>query len=1261
MKKKKSRLSRIFILFITVILFGITVLNFVVMYDVAKSQVEEIGRMRIQSIASGLQKSLTRAQDTFERVSSDFEELLLKGTTEEALRIFLSEQRDMEYTVSEGGCLNVFCVVDGVVMISDMDTPEDYVLQERSWYRALMTKKKGEVYISPAYEDAWTDNMCITMAKMLDDGASVIGIDYNVSEIQTYVTAMSGDGYGDAMIVDENETIVGYTDPDMIGKSLSDEIPQYRDAFLRAVAEDVDNFVLHNGIGAQSETIFCSKTENGWYMMCSVSNWDLYRESYIQLVGISAISVLFIIIIVVFYFRGQKRGKEDDDDDVEVEIRKKKIELTEKEQRRYQTGITLILSFTMILVIAYTINTTINWNISDMEEELQEYSDMVQNWVLEQKGILDMFDSVIAEDPEILNDYYATMEYLDDIARYFPNKDIVCIANPDFVHGYPMVSSNGWLPGEDYVVEERPWYIGALTSREFNITAPYYEVRTGEYSITFSKVIESDIGEFYGIFAISFYVDMLRDILDQSHTESGYAFLVDENGAMMGHINPEYRLEYSLSHEESVNVHDLPYDKLYSQSGMVIIKDYDGKYKVCMAMDEEVSGFRIIMVRDWWEIYGTAIEYTILFLMLLGGCILIVNRVLSRMIYWQKITNEELKRAADLAIRAEQAKSLFLSNMSHEIRTPLNAILGMNEMILREYTDPQLMTYSGNIQNSGKTLLTLINDILDMSKIESGKMEIIPSEYKTADLLLDLWNVIYLRAEDKKLALSFTLDETMPNTLYGDDVRVKQIVTNLLTNAVKYTSKGGVSLHAAFEKQEEDGADMITLIITVKDTGIGIREEDKDRLFENFQRLDESKNRNIEGTGLGMSITLMLLKMMDGNIEVESVYQEGSTFTVRIPQKVIDYEPVGDFETIQSSHTLISAKQYGSFEAPEANILVVDDNATNLIVFTSLLKVTKMNIVTAESGKKCLELVKEQPFDIIFMDHMMPEMDGVETFHEIKKLEGSPNANTPIIALTANSITGVKEYFLEEGFADFLSKPIDSGKLERMIVAYLPEDLVHKKESNIAKISVTADYSRYQEYGISIAEGIANAAGSWELYLKIIDTFLHDDEKQALLRKFITDQNAHDYGIQVHALKGDSRMLGADHLADVAYEHEKQSKAGNLAYVEEHWDELVECWEKARKGFEEFYKENYREQEVTFTPAVSEPDEDGQTFQVTSEEIAEVISWIDTYETEKATTKMREWLQKPLKKEQHTLITNALAAIEKEYDEDKAIEILVNQ
>lgn len=311
--------------------------------------------------------------------------------------------------------------------------------------------------------------------------------------------------------------------------------------------------------------------------------------------------------------------------------------------------------------------------------------------------------------------------------------------------------------------------------------------------------------------------------------------------------------------------------------------------------------------------------------------------------------NREYEKAKDEAERANEAKSLFLSNMSHEIRTPINAVLGMNEMILRESADEQVLSYAENIRSSGKTLLFLINDILDMSKIESGKMEIIPVEYEPANVLLDLWNVIFLRAQEKDLSVRFTLDETLPRILFGDDVRIKQIVTNLLTNAVKYTPQGGVELQAAYERR---GEEEIVLIISVKDTGMGIKKEDMGKLFESFQRLDEEKNRNIEGTGLGMNITMSLLKLMDGEMKVESEYGKGSNFTVTIPQRIVCDEPAGDFESMKTRQEQSKKARGQIFEAPEARVLVVDDNAMNLTVFTSLLKRTRMNITTASSGDR---------------------------------------------------------------------------------------------------------------------------------------------------------------------------------------------------------------------------------------------------------------------------------------------------------------------
>ena len=604
-----------------------------------------------------------------------------------------------------------------------------------------------------------------------------------------------------------------------------------------------------------------------------------------------------------------------------------------------------------------------------------------------------------------------------------------------------------------------------------------------------------------------------------------------------------------------------------------------------------------------------------------------------------------------------KAKSRFLSNMSHEIRTPINAILGMNEMILREAKDGQVLTYASNIQSSGKMLLSLINDILDMSKIESGKMEIIPVEYKMSTVIMDLWNIIYLRADEKKLAFDVELDETLPCVLYGDDVRIKQIMTNLLTNAVKYTQQGSVRLKIDYERQSDNE---LLLKMSVKDTGIGIREEDMGKLFESFQRLDEEKNRNIEGTGLGMNITMSLLKMMGGDMKVDSEYQKGSIFTVIIPQKIISDESIGSFQKIQERNSQQNCDKRGSFVAPKGHVLVVDDNAMNLTVFKALLKRTKLQVITAESGKQCLEYVKKQKFHIIFMDHMMPEMDGIETLHKIKILAKRTdflNKDTPVIVLTANAVAGAKEMYLAEGFAGFLSKPIDAELMEQMICKYLPKELIQtidENDSDLATKNGTDEYDSYLKQGVSIRNGLKHSQNDMEIYMDFVRMFIRDKNKIELLKEYLSAHNMKDYAIQVHALKGNARTIGADELADVAYDHEMQSKALREDYITEHWVELEQTWRVTLETFEEIYERYAPEPEETYIS------DDGELFELPQEKLDKMAALIDDFKTDVVVEQIKEWLKNLLPRDMKQRLMDVLEAIEDEYDEDKAIRLLKN-
>lgn len=393
-----------------------------------------------------------------------------------------------------------------------------------------------------------------------------------------------------------------------------------------------------------------------------------------------------------------------------------------------------------------------------------------------------------------------------------------------------------------------------------------------------------------------------------------------------------------------------------------------------------------------------------------------------------------LERARCEADKANEYKSAFLANMSHEIRTPINAVLGMNEMVLRESEDRNILEYAQNIQVSGNALLDLINDILDFSKIEAGKMEIIDSAYSPSKMFRDILLLLSPKANEKGLSIIVDWDDNIPSVLLGDEKRIRQILINLISNAVKYTKKGRIIVSCKYEEIDNSN---IELHVDVKDTGIGISTENQKILFNAFQRVDMANNRNIEGTGLGLAITSQLVSMMNGSISVKSELLKGSTFTLKLPQRVLNSAPSGSFKEEKAVEI---SKYKESFKAPDAKVLVVDDVPINLKVVVNLLKKTEVKIVTAGGGNAAIEECNKQKFDLILMDHMMPTPDGVEAFRVIKK-EGL-NTETPVVVLTANAIGGVEDEYRKIGFDGYLAKPVKGAELEKTLMRLLPANLL---------------------------------------------------------------------------------------------------------------------------------------------------------------------------------------------------------------------------
>lgn len=622
-----------------------------------------------------------------------------------------------------------------------------------------------------------------------------------------------------------------------------------------------------------------------------------------------------------------------------------------------------------------------------------------------------------------------------------------------YIRGEYMDGS-GWMPPAEYNIEERDWYRAAVDAGgETLIVPPYVDADTGSVVITICKLLDDggEPGDYSNraVVAIDMVVNYVQQVTEEVNISGkGYAMILGSDGLIVSHRDASFNSKNtaeiygedfidSVIEAENGRAHAV----LGGEPHTLFIDDVLGQWYVVVAVSDselysDTVGQLVINI-----IVSLVIFLLISFFYYLGYKTEQMNAKTLEDMRAENLKKEYeaqvLKQKEEDAEEASRAKSRFLAQMSHEIRTPINAVLGMNEMILRKSEDEEILEYSQNIDSAGNTLLALINSILDFSKIEDGKMDIIPVNYDTSALINGVVNSIRQRAEAKGLSFVLDIDETLPCTLYGDDVRVSQVMMNLLTNAVKYTEKGSVTFSM---KSESRTGDKIIILVSVKDTGMGIREEDIDKLSVSFERLDEQKNRNIEGTGLGMSIVKSLLELMGSRICVESTYGEGSLFYFSLEQGIVDEKPIGD---MKQSIAKGASKKKGEdlISAPDARVLVVDDNKMNIKVAANLLKLCSITPDSVLSGEEAIEKMEKNTYDIVLLDHMMPKMDGIETLAELRKRELIPEG-TKVIVLTANAVVGAKEEYLAAGFDDYLSKPMEIKELVEALVKYLPEGIV---------------------------------------------------------------------------------------------------------------------------------------------------------------------------------------------------------------------------
>ena len=525
---------------------------------------------------------------------------------------------------------------------------------------------------------------------------------------------------------------------------------------------------------------------------------------------------------------------------------------------------------------------------------------------------------------------------------------------------------------------------------------------------------------------------------------------------------------------------------------------------------------------------------------------------------------QELEKELEIAKRSSEEKRNFLSSMSHEMRTPLNAILGFDEMIIRESTNNAITNYAMDIRSSGQTLLNLINDILDFSRIEAGKLDILNANYDLSSVIHDLVHTIQKRARDKHLELRVKVNENLPYLLCGDEIRIKQVISNILTNAVKYTNEGSITLEIWYEKADEKS---IYLWVSVEDTGIGMKEEDLEKLSKPFERIEEERNRSIEGTGLGMSIVMNLLHLMDSKLYVESTYGKGSRFYFKVKQEVVDEKRIGDYTARYEESLTQLRKDSESFHAPDARILVVDDTEINLAVIVGLLEPTQVQVETASSGMEALDMVKETKYDAIFLDHRMPGLDGIETLQAMKTLMGNQNKDVPCIALTANAGSGAREEYLEAGFLEYLSKPVRARDLEAVLRRFLPEEkmdsirgrndtpLVPKEQMSEEEKELRKQLANV--YMVDADLALQNC-GSAKVLKNVIENFVETAEEKAdAIDEYMEEHDFKNYTIMVHALKSSARLVGAMRLSDEAAYLEECGNNLRVHEIEERTERLT--------------------------------------------------------------------------------------------------------
>lgn len=1131
------------------------------------------------------------------------------------------------------------------------DGSVDYA-HDRDWF--FVAAETGELFYSTPYRDSDTYKPVVTISKAVYQNNTLQGVlaaDIFVDVLVNIIREADTPADSYAFLVDQNLGMVAHPneayafDDEPLGVMDVDGAP-YAEVVRKIRSGSSETVYLDDYDGVARGIVVAKMANTGWSVGIATSKEELLGDtstlmrSYLIVAIVTVMvggAVAFLIAhalnrvsrrrltqgVPVFPFK--RRGANET-----VKPRHHPLSallagrgMAGRNSLRLPIVIIFLLMVCMVLYTSHVIRDVSVANTQEVgEDRISAEAAQLESYLTRAKSSLwvtaDTVDYMLrdgASTRDVSN--YLTEETEHQTLQYDENyTGFYALVGGEYVDGL------GWEPPQNYDPRHRDWYVSAIEAQgDISIVPPYVDAQTGSIVISIGRMLTN------GTDVVSLDVTMneILQIVSELHIKGkGYGFIVDQDGVVIAHQDAQKQGGLLTDDEQQLALFDKILEEQNGTFAMTV-DGQDGTVFVRQVMDQ----WYMVIVLSNSELLAEVLQQVTINVLI---CVVIF--VLIALIYYmgrkreqnysqrieemraeeqrQSYAAQVLKLEKEAADQANQAKSDFLADMSHEIRTPINAVLGMNEMVLREshtaqgLIDPTetvasaafgtITGYARNIDRAGKNLLSIVNDILDFSKIEAGKFSIVEAPYKLSSLLGDLNNMFRFKANEKGLQFAMDVDETLPDDLVGDEVHVRQVVTNILNNAVKYTPSGGVRMDVrSGEAASWDVDKTMRLVIAITDTGIGIRPEDIDKLFSKFQRVDLNVNSTVEGTGLGLAITQNLLTMMGGSIAVESTYGVGSTFTITLPQGVVSNAVVGNIQARFEEHQLQADVYRESFHAPDARILIVDDTPMNITVAVGLLKSTQMHLDTASSGEEALSLTATNAYDLVLLDQRMPKMDGVTTLRRIRAQGRGANRTMPVICLTADAVTGAKERYLAEGFTDYLTKPLDSQALERMLMQHLPAEkitVVQARDADATKRASTCaaeeDFAALRTSGVDPAVGLRYCENDEELYRALLQEYAQSASHKAQeIEQYFDARDWENYAIAVHALKSSSKTIGAQSLFEVAKRLEAAADAGREDVIVAEHGAMISLYERISAAIrsvvpQELSEPSFLDDEVVF-------------------------------------------------------------------------------